>query len=1191
MSKTGSTSSGNTSATTENRSDDNNEINNTSLSRYLHGVFQPILDHDQPANLKINSISRVNDFLSGSSTASTPPKSKLKNDNPNNNDNATDEHEHEHILRDNLFSPLVSDVHLSIHPNDSSTTSKYGSKSRTPVTSKSTSSSNSASNVVGIQSGIQLPVIEWHREFRKGYSLLMWVCLHDDSIGSGSNDNKTNSSSNVNVNSGSDVDSDQSDPQILFRFATSASPMAHGVQATIHKDTTASSGGNNIPVKIKIETLRPNHSHPSSHSHSHSHANSPMQTPLPASPTAATSLPTILTTTKPILIPNKQWTLICIQHSFPYLKRPVLCISVNGTEVERNEIVYPTIGGGEVGEVMMDNYLLCNIPTSSRRKSSKNSKSSRVIGKSVHLNNISQVDFAGFGLFKEPIPTLLQAIICEHGPCPTADGVIPAVPPVVQCRDGIVISAGNRGTMSMTMTSSSSTHGGGHSTHGGGASPKKSSVVSSGPFSLSSHRSTNVSEGRGIGIPLCTGVQLTEDVSHKGELFLQQLLSKLVIGLNGSGVFQLDDSGRIGIQVNGGCTIGQTADVKMIGIVQAKVPNKKTGEGRRSQDSIPTFGDPNGNIARGIGNISVYHATKEFLALEKEEKVFEKNNDSDSMDIIPLPSYELPKSNIAPLNPMPGFLSTYLSIDSISYILQPFHLALPPPGYTHNLQMNLYHDSFDHLYDLVVYNDGALAAKLIELLVTNLYLGGRIREEMIHRGGIHSLIVLLRRVLLRAGRLGIMSCKAKKQANKRLWEIYAPQESYTDELQDINGQKESAPSYIPAKITKACQSLITACCGPAVEIGRRWKRPPLAVHVRRTSDIALTAIFGLALDLDLWGGDPIAAATIMEQFADLYCTDGYEYQVDPPELTEKFDSGYGRLLRGQISVQHLLDMTRLRFGNEIITQERTDNPEKVAALTSLAKSLSRIFYVLLKYSLFKQISQGEHDISAIVAALSDCSLGSVGAHIVLSALKDILIYCEVLPNRTIGSPSTNSDEEDISQPELIKTLLEGSALNSAQSGRVEQSMKLKRVKSEIAGRLARNLLMGQFHDVVAPMLLSRTVFDGRKTVIENSTSKTKDQKQPQTVDDLENEIPVSFEWQSHWITTLHIFIVSLFSIFTIILSLNHTISPYLFGFSQNSGLHQWRVQKVTKSRILQETFCCSLGKQDPWLVACCILTI
>ena len=140
-------------------------------------------------------------------------------------------------------------------------------------------------------------------------------------------------------------------------------------------------------------------------------------------------------------------------------------------------------------------------------------------------------------------------------------------------------------------------------------SPRR--VASSGPFSLSSHRTSNASEGRGIGIPLSTGVQLTEDVSHKGELFLQQLLSKLVIGLNGSSVFQVGN--RVGLRVNLGCNIGSTTDVQMIGIVQAKPPNRRGGEGKKNKDTVTVLDDQLGTIAKG---------NWQYLDLSCDERIF-----------------------------------------------------------------------------------------------------------------------------------------------------------------------------------------------------------------------------------------------------------------------------------------------------------------------------------------------------------------------------------------------------------------------------------------------------------------------------------------------------------------------------------------------------------------------------------------
>lgn len=1158
-------------APTNNQSD-----GDTTLSRYLHSIFEPVLQCDngkvsnKPTRAavtpqeKIDAVHRMNTFLSGqtsnrqqmkqqftmpikkssaagslTSATSIPSRSpsSVKTSSAKSTTTATKNStfknpssykNQDNCLKNNLFSPLVSDVHVSIHPP------KVDDSKRR----RGTTGSHPNNGVVGIHSGIQLPPVEWHRDFRKGYSLLMWVCFHDDTD---EDEDDVDTDDNFSgVGSFLSTSSTDSDPQLLYRFATSASPLAHGVQATICKDTEYNDDDSNInqtngkkkmiPVTIQIDTFKPSPTSTSS-SPSKNLAKSPKIDALQSN-----NVPISLITKRKAFIPNHQWTLICIQHSFPYLKRPTVTVSVNGVEIEKGELAYPTLGG-ETGEVMMDNYLLCNIPNTIHKRQSLESSLNRVGIQSTADNNtnesvlnISKIDFAGFGLFKEAIPTLLQAILCEHGPCSAADGVIPSVPPVVQCRDGIVIGTGSTSLNEGNNGSSQSVSSGGvlRSTGAGvlGSPSKRSSnLVSNGPFSLSSHRTSNVSEGRGIGIPLTTGVQLTEEVSHKGQLFLQQLLSKLVLGINGSSAFKT--GGRVAMNVNDGSNIGITSDVKIVGIVQPKSSKSKGGGENKGRNSHRMIDDINTHVARGIGNVTIYHATEEFMALE-QKRLQGKSDSVKSLSL--LPTFQPPSSPISGFNKTPSFLSTYLSINSLSYILQPFHLSLPPPGQMHSLQRAYYHDSFEHLYDLVVYNGGALAASLIKLFATNLYLGGRMREEIIHSGGLHTLNTLLRRVLLRVNRLGMMSCKGR-DGKKRLWQIYAPKESSDDENCDFDGIKDMAPNHIPSEITNACKWIITACSGPAVENGMKWKRPSLPVHVRRTSDIALTSIFGIALDMDLWGGDPVAASEILGEVVNLFCGDSHDQHLNPTEITEKYDSGYGRLLRGHISIQYLLDMVRLRFGSESIVQRNgatNDISTRAAALKSLAASLSKIFYTLMKYSLFKQISQGEHDISAVVAALSDCPLGSVVAHASLTALRDILIYCEIFPNYFVGSAASSVNKKDT---QTVKTLLEGANLGKPTLN-LQQCVKLKRIKSEIAGHLARNLLLGQFHDVVAPMLLSRTVFDGRRNTDGNDRpdnlasigSGSSVSSGGVAGDETAQQNFVQYEWQNHWIITLQLFV-------------------------------------------------------------------
>jgi len=80
-------------------------------------------------------------------------------------------------------------------------------------------------------------------------------------------------------------------------------------------------------------------------------------------------------------------------------------------------------------------------------------------------------------------------------------------------------------------------------------------------------------------------------------------------------------------------------------------------------------------------------------------------------------------------------------INPVSYILLPFHQALPHPGFAYSFfKHDYYRRSFKHLYDLVVYDGGSLAAKLIELLAASLSMGGKIREDFLQQGAIHYIL-------------------------------------------------------------------------------------------------------------------------------------------------------------------------------------------------------------------------------------------------------------------------------------------------------------------------------------------------------------------------------------------------------------------------------------------------------------------
>ena len=132
----------------------------------------------------------------------------------------------------------------------------------------------------------------------------------------------------------------------------------------------------------------------------------------------------------------------------------------------------------------------------------------------------------------------------------------------------------------------------------------------------------------------------------------------------------------------------------------------------------------------------------------------------------------------------------------------------------------------------------------------------------------------------------------------------------------------------------------------------------------------------------------------------------------------------------------------------------------------------------------------------------------------------ILEWCEIVPNNfifdnmnnnTTNNDDSSSDDEDDDETDednisgggggsaagkshlrLDRTVSGGSAASTSSSYNNRSNLNNHRRvdddhKCQVASRLARNLMMGQFHDVIAPMLLSRTIFSGYSNN-NNSTS-------------------------------------------------------------------------------------------------------
>ena len=527
-----------------------------------------------------------------------------------------------------------------------------------------------------------------------------------------------------------------------------------------------------------------------------------------------------------------------------------------------------------------------------------------------------------------------------------------------------------------------------------------------------------------------------------------------------------------------------------------------------------------GGVLRTLGTSALWNTTTFFVESEQ------KRTASQSNMIVP----------IAPTLPSPiSYHMLYTSCDPLSYFLLPLRLALPPPGHVHSLQGKLYRESFWHLQALLATSngvkgtEGALLAAIIRNLASSLRLGGRCRDDVLQSGAIYTLSTLVRRVLLRGYKLGLLDAdheRAEEKISQAVMEGDGSADDdaggnpklqeYDDALHGI-AHDECRPPKIPSLVADASVDLIDACCGPiwldwhgqgisssgisgssksssksssgsssSLSPRRKMEKRssdrdlvlktaviPAALHVRRSSDISQSALFGFALDFDLWGSDPTAAAKVLRAVALRFCSNGPSFDsvgamVEPPTDGK---GGYGWLLRNQMSVQTFLDAIRLGFSDCAFLDE---------PVVSTANSLSAILKSMLHHSLssHRSISRGEHDVAACVHSLTDAPFGSVAAHVVLTSIADML-----------------ADSGAIRNYETRETK-EG-----------------KKHRLELTSRLGRNLLMSSFHDAVAPMLLGRTVFRGGETPDRESEALPGDGQSASN----------SLNWTHHWRLCLLIF--------------------------------------------------------------------
>jgi hypothetical protein len=272
------------------------------------------------------------------------------------------------------------------------------------------------------------------------------------------------------------------------------------------------------------------------------------------------------------------------------------------------------------------------------------------------------------------------------------------------------------------------------------------------------------------------------------------------------------------------------------------------------------------------------------------------------------------------------------------------------------------------------------------------------------------------------------------------------------------------------------------------------------------------------MDFDLLGNDPIGAAPILKAVASRYC------RVDSTSMAGDqavFFAGedYGSLLRKQINLQYFLDCVRIRFDHSLMSQKGLEPQGVVTSLTatkisveSVASSLSDILYTMLLSTLTSaagvSVSRGERDVGTLVGTLTECPLGSICAHVVTTTIARLMVKCGVMSTLCLGFSSSLPPNNQ--KKKGYRRLPEDVALES---------------------RLGRNMLLCHYHDIVAPLLLSRSSprFSHKLKGSGPGDEENSDLELSQSIDfdsHVDPDAAHILDWTYHWRLSLLTFAVS-----------------------------------------------------------------
>eukprot|EP00523_Entomoneis_sp_CCMP467_P014142 CAMPEP_0168797844 /NCGR_PEP_ID=MMETSP0725-20121227/17562_1 /TAXON_ID=265536 /ORGANISM="Amphiprora sp., Strain CCMP467" /LENGTH=160 /DNA_ID=CAMNT_0008849167 /DNA_START=246 /DNA_END=724 /DNA_ORIENTATION=+ len=114
-----------------------------------------------------------------------------------------------------------------------------------------------------------------------------------------------------------------------------------------------------------------------------------------------------------------EWQLLGVNHTFPYLKRPIWSVAIDGLVIGQGELAYPVC---ENRVEMEDNQVLNNIVVGGAErqvapdKTDDQKSASELNSKASAVRLELQLDLASLALYPDPISTSIQAVVAEAGP-------------------------------------------------------------------------------------------------------------------------------------------------------------------------------------------------------------------------------------------------------------------------------------------------------------------------------------------------------------------------------------------------------------------------------------------------------------------------------------------------------------------------------------------------------------------------------------------------------------------------------------------------------------------------------------------------------------------------------------------------------------------------------------------------------